>query len=520
MPVARLPLVWILLHGTAIVFLLLNLATGLRIATLTHPWLLSVSALLPQGKMHELHYIGGVGLSALAIGFCLYTLQVKTQSKRKTYHRIVIWCGYLLLVSAIASGWLMLLDKSHWLPSTQWHFYTALGLAAYFVLHAGGYFIDWGWPAIRRILQPALQYQPLLMISLLLVVIAGTFSYLRFAYQPATPLKITPIAIDSFIIVDGKADEPAWDKATPITIMTRGGANFSNGETPVTLKAIENGVEVFFHLRWQDATESRKHLPLMKTANGWKVQQDGFTRFDEVTHYEDKFAVMLSMNCEPGGSGTAHLGPKPLPNYPANWHGKGYHYSDDGQVRDIWHWKAVRTNDMHLADDNFFASPIPPRAGERRYTAGYLPDGKESGAYVMNWQWYKPDTIVPKRLPKEPELLEPYQTTNDSLTWVISWFDYEPYQAAKDHYPVGTIMPSVMYRSNRFEGDRADVRARGQWKDGWWSLEMSRRLDTGSPHDVPIQSRTCLWVSAFDSSQIAHTRHQQAIKLQLEPGND
>ena len=34
------------------------------------------------------------------------------------------------------------------------------------------------------------------------------------------------------------------------------------------------------------------------------------------------------------------------------------------------------------------------------------------------------------------------------------------------------------------EGSRADVRARGIWKDGHWTIEFGRRLDNGHSDDV------------------------------------
>jgi hypothetical protein len=70
-----------------------------------------------------------------------------------------------------------------------------------------------------------------------------------------------------------------------------------------------------------------------------------------------------------------------------------------------------------------------------------------------------------------------------------------------------------MYRSNRFEGDRADVRAFGVWQDGQWSLELSRKLDTGSEHDLVIADGVCLWLAAFDRAQISHTRHARPLQL-------
>nr|WP_256489509.1 ethylbenzene dehydrogenase-related protein [Pleionea sp. CnH1-48] len=336
--------------------------------------------------------------------------------------------------------------------------------------------------------------------------------------QKTIPLTVHKVDIKELINIDGQANESIWQSIEPVSVWTYGGANFVDGSTQVQIKTIENGVEAFFHIEWQDPTKSLKHLPLKKTADGWQIQQSGFYQFDETEFYEDKLAVMLSDSCDAGGSATAHLGPKPLSDKPANWHGKGYHYSYSTKQTDIWHWKAVRTNDMILADDNFFGKPQTARPGDRRYTAGYTPDGKESGAYVMNWKWYNKDIITPKRLPKSAQQLASFQQSDNAsaLNWIIPWFGYEPYQKAKDNYPIGTIMPSVMYRSNRFEGDRADVRAFAQWNNGKWSLELSRKLDTGSNNDVKLQSGVCLWIAAFDHAQIAHTRHSRALQLQWQ----
>jgi hypothetical protein len=262
---------------------------------------------------------------------------------------------------------------------------------------------------------------------------------------------------------------------------------------------------------WVDPTKSLKHLPLEKTNQGWRVLENGFYHFDEQTYYEDKFAIMLAESCEAGASGTAHLGPKPLTDKPANWHGKGFHYSKDGNIRDIWHWKAVRTNDMFIADDNFFGLPDIARPAQRRYTAGYLADGKESGAYIMNWQWYSNQTVLPKRLPEQILLTSNYSPAN----WVTPWYDTQPYQPSLDSLDEGSLLPSVLLYSNRYEGDRADVRARGEWNDGRWSLELVRPLTTTSEYDVGIETGICLWVSAFDQSQIAHTRHARPLLIRL-----
>ncbi len=132
------------------------------------------------------------------------------------------------------------------------------------------------------------------------------------------------------------ADEAAWEQAEACTINTIGGVNFINGQTRVTIKALHNGTGAFFLIRWDDPSKSLQHLPLVKTGAGWKVSESGFYNFDETEYYEDKFALITSGNCGVGAAETTHLGPRPLQDKPPNWHGKGYHYATDGEVRDLW----------------------------------------------------------------------------------------------------------------------------------------------------------------------------------------
>ena len=516
---------WVLLHSILIATTIISLLSGLRIATLSHPELLRFSALLPQGLMHSWHLVSAAVFTSIAVLYLLYLILLRPRSTKpasaslnRRYHRLITWIGYIALSLLLITGLGFYFHFFNPSIAKTLHFYAALLLLIYLFLHAAVYVIQYGMKIFVTILSFSRKNLPSHLVFCLFMfgVIGG--SYYFFIAQNFYPLVVSPISIDEFIDVDGTPNEAAWRKAKTIEIPTFGGANFINGATPIKIKAVENGEEMFFHISWYDPSQSLQHLPLVKTEQGWKVTQNGFHEFNERSHYEDKLAVILSNSCEFGAAGTAHLGHKPLKDKPAHWSGKGYHYTQPGKMVDLWHWKAVRTNDMFLADDNFIGPPEIERPASRRYTGGYMPDGKDSGSYVMNWKWYKQDIVIPKRLPINPDVLKDYQESSKqtSLSWVIPWFSYEPYTAENDRFPVGTIMPSVLYTSNRFEGDRADVRARAQWADNIWSLELVRKINTHSPKDIPLHDGICLWVAAFDHAQIEHTRHVRPIKLALE----
>lgn len=505
-------LVWVALHTSLMVSIVTCWFTGMRIAAVSRDGIFWLSELLPQGQVHVVHLISAMTLIIVIVVYLflrfLHILPNSDKIKSSFFHRSVIYFGYILLPIIVLSGLNRYFGWIEQLERLSAHYWLALLLLVYILLHAASYFIQYGISAIKVIFLFENKSLRRSCIALMLGAVGSVLLFLWINQAAYKVLPVYPIALSQLMEVDGKDDEAAWKEAKSVTVQTFGGEGFHQGQTAISIKAIENSVEAFFYIKWKDDTQSFKHLPLKKTEQGWQVQGDGFYRFDEKVFYEDKFAVMLSSVCNVHAAGTTHLGPKPLKSKPANWHGKGYHYTEEERVVDIWHWKAVRTNDMLIADDNFFGPPVLPNAGQRRYKAGYLADGKESGAYVMNWLWYKPDYVVPKRLPKDAAMLP-------SKDPVISWFSYEPYQKQKDIYPVGTIMPSIMYRSNTFEGDRADVRAYGIWKAGYWHLEMSRKLSTGSKHDVAIEQGVCLWLAAFDHAQIGHTRHLKPFKLKL-----
>jgi hypothetical protein len=69
-----------------------------------------------------------------------------------------------------------------------------------------------------------------------------------------------------------------------------------------------------------------------------------------------------------------------------------------------------------------------------------------------------------------------------------------------------------------FRGDRGDVHAAAQWHNGWWRLQLSRRLVTGSPYDVALQpdEPVYLWVAVFDHTLTRHSFHLHPLRIVLE----
>ena len=112
--------------------------------------------------------------------------------------------------------------------------------------------------------------------------------------------------------------------------------------------------------------------------------------------------------------------------------------------------------------------------------------------------------------------LDPDHGESDGARWFMTEAESQPFSADLDaRVPVGTVIPGVILEGE-FSGDRADIRCAARWASGRWSLEVARRLDTGSPCDVPIESGVFMRVAAFDHSEVRHTRHVRPIRLEVE----
>ncbi|MBI5322037.1 ethylbenzene dehydrogenase-related protein [Bradyrhizobium sp.] len=346
-------------------------------------------------------------------------------------------------------------------------------------------------------------------------------------------LQVRRIASSDAPLVDGDASDRVWRNIHPFTLVTHHGDNFDGrGEARIDIRAVHDGVWAYFMFTWDDPTRSLKHLPLIKEADGWHLLHNGFENGDERDFSEDKFSVLFTRaDVTIAGDRTFHASPQPLADRPATMTGRGLHYAAEGVgAVDVWLWKATSGGAAGWMDDGHFGPPLPPTPQQASHAApykgGYAPDPGTAGYsdnFVANAAADR--TIVPRRLPRDVvamkeamgELhLDPDQGESSGSRWFMTEAESLAYSPELDsRMPVGTVVPGVIL-SGEFSGDRADIRCAARWASGRWSLEVARRLDTGSPFDVPVESGVFMRVAAFDHTQIRHTRHVRPIRLEIE----
>lgn len=323
-------------------------------------------------------------------------------------------------------------------------------------------------------------------------------------------------------VIDGLVEDEAWLKAKAKRITLNHTGDAFNANLSLEVKSVYHEDLVYFYIRWPDKEPSYAHVPLLKANNHWHALEKGFSESNETTFYEDKLAVMLAHSPFTALK-SIHLGARPIGNAQQPLHKRGYHFLKEG-IADVWQWKAWRTDSLFQADDNYFGQPITNYACDIRYTAGYQHDPYKGGGYTNNWHFYAKSQLTPKRLPKGGQHIHKEQKLISELAEFtqlkgMRWVDTFAYSAQLDTFPNGTIIPSHLTNGPIF-GDRGNVKAKGQWRDGYWHLELQRLRNTGSEFDIPIQSGTYLWVSSFNHSQTHHSYHLRPLKIKLLTHND
>ena len=351
-------------------------------------------------------------------------------------------------------------------------------------------------------------------------------------YLDTIPQTLTVPRIATPPVLDGDGGDPAWAGAQPVTFHTAKAANSPGHVSDVTVKAVHDGTSIYFQWRWADPDVSYKRYPLVKTEGGWKVLNTGlsFEQADESVYYEDKLSMYITDVKNGSCATTCHLGDSPKSALNEK---HGLHYTVNGEVGDIWHWKSVRTN--HMADllgepgyihDQYFGPKQPIKPGER-YTGGYFVDpNTQGGGYAYNFVKVEPkkplrDTyVVPKYLPHNSDAVHSNAdaaTHELGKTWWLLKGQAVPYTKEADTYPVGTLIPNIIIEP--FKGDEADIRGRAEWKDGYWTLESKRALDTHSKFDVAFVPGRPLYITlaTYNRTQVRHSEHIKPVRAVLQP---
>ena len=491
-----------LAHGLVIVLLVLLTLTGLRLAWwLGKDWLdpslcSAVDALTPSGAVFDHHALLGTLFGAVGLFYAFYLL-FTGEGRRLTnlFHRyeysflkkIAYLAFFVLGIAAVLSGFSIYVGLykggAGYLFSSLVHQWSFRLIVLFGLLHTAEVLISRrrGVNAMffgRRFV--GFVHWPALLIAAALAVV-GAVAFRQFLARPEV---LMCREMNQTVSIDGYAMADEWDQADSIVVQTHGGANFTYSAAAVTIKAFRSARDMYVLLRWADDTKSfNRHL--MKTDSGWIPMRSAFAGpHGEDIYYEDQAAIYLSRSETCGA--TCHL---------AEGSRAGLHYTV-GDTADIWVWKAVSTNPTAEADDRYWVHDTGPPAGGRRF------DNKASGGYRENL-----DSLM-----RRPYFVPTHRIFRDWLLYGAP--GYESYDDLADTFSVGSTIPAVLVAPTT--GDRGDVKARGVWREGVWTVEFKRALGTGSPLDIKLIGELHLGVAVFDNAERAHAVHLRPIRLIIQ----
>jgi hypothetical protein len=298
--------------------------------------------------------------------------------------------------------------------------------------------------------------------------------------------------------LDGVMDD-TWKEAPPLAVKVLGGKNLPGGTTEVTVRSVYAGDMIYFLVQYKDATDSVKREPWVKQADGsWKQLKDPTDKGgDNNLYYEDKLAILWNMSTpafeQKGCLGACHVGEgKPYGNK---------YTSAPGERLDMWHWKGVRTGTVGQVDDQYVDNTKydPEKAKE----AGRKSDPSTGGGYKNN---VSDDKKGPKFALAANKPVPPY--------WIVD-AEKEPFDDGK--YKAGDEVPGMIVAP--FTGDRGDIAAKHAWKDGVMTVEIARKLVTGSDFDVQFndpKKQYAFGVAVFDNAQVRHAYTPGVLKMVME----
>jgi len=550
----------ILLHWTTAIALVVSLFTGVRIAAdaISAPVSKWLSPILPQGHIFWWHFVFGWALFFCASAYVVYLtrtglaarndlqrvrlLTIPSAGKMRFEGANVLlhWVLYTVVLVLTFTGIFLYIGFGNW---WSWvHSTVAFVALGWIFLHVVTHYLQGGWWQIFRVFRPAklvltqaVRPKPLLAATVVGAVVAAAVAGIDWASRDT----LTIVRVDTPPVLDGDMSDPVWAKAKPVFIRTQLGVNFENnsGESTVEVRAVRDADKLYFVFKWDDPTRSLRRVPMIKKEDGWHVVDERTAQQDVVDYYEDKISIIFSDNPSLGGSGATGLGPNPLPDdKPRPLNERGFHYTTDGSYLDMWQWKASRGGLLGRVDDQWIGPPYEPSATDKvyqsRYQGGYWNDPGHN-IYSYNYKFFPKGSTGPVeviRLPKDWKKtlaqlgkfdFDPNSSDDENSRWNMFLDETQPYSKEADALiPVGTVMPGVILSGDN-EGDRADLTGSAKWKDGYWTLELTRKLKTDSDSKYDKQftpdKPLYMWVAVFDHVQTRHTWHSRAVRVITEP---
>ncbi|MDP2823165.1 MAG: ethylbenzene dehydrogenase-related protein [Sulfuritalea sp.] len=320
------------------------------------------------------------------------------------------------------------------------------------------------------------------------------------------PVPVTAVMATAAPAIDGSGADAIWKTAPVTKLEAVKGCNFKGdaGKTTGTVQVAYDKENLYMMIVYDDPTQSVRRSPYQKQPDGtWAKMKDPDDKGgDNCVYYEDKIGVMWNINnsivgFDRFGCQIACHGGEPGKPY-----GNKY-VEEEGELGDLWHMKWVRTGNIGQIDDGYVDHTRFD--AEKAKTAGRKGDAKTGGGY---------EDV--KLVNGKPEFMsKDAKPANKGGTYWVKAEDKVPFDDSK--FKPGDEVASIMIAP--FAGDRGDLKLGGKWANGKWTLEISRKLVTGSKTDVnfdDLKKTYFFGIAMFDNAQVRHAYVQEPLVLQFK----
>jgi hypothetical protein len=312
-------------------------------------------------------------------------------------------------------------------------------------------------------------------IGLLIIVISGFFSGAQDSSRGVAKT-LESNYVTTAPVLDGNGGDDAWTNAEAITT--------SNG---VEIRSVYTTTHIYFMATWEDSTRDVAKNSWAFTGGEWKKSGD-----------EDRLAFAWNI-----GNSVANFNEN---GCQVACHSNSMNTNADGEKIDAWHWKAARTDPAGYVDDKWWDNADTTDDHE----ASRHGDSRDSGSYSSNAQKLNNSIDVIS----VPMYYEPDATGDDAKFITSKEVDDGEAKMITGVDANGTLIysggsvPSSAtipgYVLEKPVGSRGDINVASSYAEDYWTVEISRGLDT--THDDDIQFSTSVdsayyfGVATFDNS--------------------
>ncbi len=274
--------------------------------------------------------------------------------------------------------------------------------------------------------------------------------------------------------VDPENVEPIWNSATAlVATVSPIGNNFTGSTTPfqVTVKSVVSSTNIYFLVQYSDPSPNYFTQPLHfkggdpKTATNWTV---------DASTYEDGVSLIFEDPMHIGKSGTKTFAADGCTmlchaTTTALWD-KGMFSETDGRY-DLWYWHAGKGNGSGYADDRL-------SLGDPAYQT--IQDDGNAENYENNLVNYNPGNLpfyvaagTNRNLDKQ------YFIAKETAASFASGVSINP--ATNNAWAAGDLVSAYTVSSpSDPSNDYFDVKAKGFYSNGMWTVKFQRKLSTAS----------------------------------------